>query len=363
MALDSDYALFGTGIAPLIAARRLMERGFRVILVNPEVDYFIEDTELPLDLLLPSQMGSITRERLQRNMVDSAFELLSPEFPGPVSVGLRARQRFWVQTPSQYLVDWDRWYLQLADWGLKPEIHDPHWIPKRFPGYSSPNPPSAKAISLQKMADVPLEMFRSALLEFVRERAGPERVLCGVNQVQLMPYGMRFLGPSGAQSALVSKGLWVFWTPRLEVWVKGLMKEKRIANMEPPPWMPVEEWSILSKEHTVEDVVGQYEDALIWSQGSRLIKVLRAGSPHASNATESAESYDALRRLTHAFLGWDRMTVRNLSMRYLYDWEQSRSAAHLKISHGDLQSYLLTKVDGPLTEIVHQVRTFVESHI
>lgn len=361
MSLDSDFVLIGTGVGPLVAARRLMERGHRVLLLNPDVDYFIENAELPLDLLLPEHLATLTPERLRRSLVSEAFALLSPEFPGPVtidsqefgSLGVRSRQRFWVQSPAHEEIDWERWYLQLSEWGLKPEIHDPHWVPQRFPGYSAPVPPAGKALSIPKMADVPLDLFRGALLEFVRERAGPGRVICGASQIQLMPYGVRFVGPQGAQSALMGRGLWVFWTPRLEHWIKGLMQTKRLPAIEPPPWLPVEEWSLLSRKHTVADVVGQFEDALIWSQDAQLIKVLRVGS---------SESHLAISKLTHHFLGWDRVTVRHLRRRFVYDWEHGRVPAPLKLAHGDLQSYVLTHMDGPLTEIIFRTREFVEAH-
>jgi hypothetical protein len=206
------------------------------------------------------------------------------------------------------------------------------------------------------MADVPLDLFRGALLEFVRERAGPSRVIGGASQVQLMPYGVRFVGPNGAQSAVVTRGMWVFWTPRLEHWMKQLMQTKHLGaspDWESPPWLPVEEWSLLSRRHTVADVVGQFEDALMWSQDAQLIKVLRVGS---------AESHAAISKLTHAFLGWDRVTVRNMRRRFVYDWDQFRLPSPLKLSHGDLQSFVLTHMDGPLTEIIHRTRSFVEAH-
>ena len=50
---DSDVALIGTGIAPLIAAAHLISQGKRVLVLNPDFDFFLEDSELPLDPMLP----------------------------------------------------------------------------------------------------------------------------------------------------------------------------------------------------------------------------------------------------------------------------------------------------------------------
>ncbi len=70
MTFDSDVALFGTGVAPLVAANHLLVQGKSVLLLNPDWDFFLEDSELPLDPMLlempsriPSQASSLAKRR------------------------------------------------------------------------------------------------------------------------------------------------------------------------------------------------------------------------------------------------------------------------------------------------------------
>src|SRR3954454_2505190 len=81
MPLDSDVALLGTGVAPLIAAQHLLTQGKTVLLLNPDWDFFLEDSELPLD---PMFHGKVTIDRLRRSGPEHALAELRPEFPGAV---------------------------------------------------------------------------------------------------------------------------------------------------------------------------------------------------------------------------------------------------------------------------------------
>src|SRR3954471_14924078 len=81
MPLDSDVALLGTGVAPLIAAAHLLSQGKSVIVLNPDFDFFLENSELPLD---PMQSERIRPQRLARSWPEHALGELRPEFPGAV---------------------------------------------------------------------------------------------------------------------------------------------------------------------------------------------------------------------------------------------------------------------------------------
>src|SRR6185437_15942931 len=114
MALDADVALLGTGVAPLVAASRLIAEGKSIILLNPDYDFFREDSELPIDPLLPGSSGF--GPRLGGGSADRAVAELRPTFPGalelwppplkstkvdggyrdPEAPHVRARSRLWI---------------------------------------------------------------------------------------------------------------------------------------------------------------------------------------------------------------------------------------------------------------------------
>ena len=76
---SADDALLGTGIAPLVAANHLLAQGKSVLLLNPDRDFFLEDSELPLDPLL---QGLPDPKRLTRSSPEQALAELRPDFPG-----------------------------------------------------------------------------------------------------------------------------------------------------------------------------------------------------------------------------------------------------------------------------------------
>src|SRR4051794_28280496 len=80
MPSDCDVALLGTGIAPLVAAKHLLSQGKTVLVLNPDRDFFLEDSELPLDPLLPLPGP----ERISESLPDRALAELRPHFPGAV---------------------------------------------------------------------------------------------------------------------------------------------------------------------------------------------------------------------------------------------------------------------------------------
>src|SRR5277367_6361899 len=80
MPSDSDVALLGTGVAPLVAAQHLISQGKSVLVLNPDRDFFLEDSELPLDPLLPRPSST----RISESLPDRALSELRPHFPGAV---------------------------------------------------------------------------------------------------------------------------------------------------------------------------------------------------------------------------------------------------------------------------------------
>src|SRR5688572_3799192 len=84
MSFDSDVALVGTGLAPLVAAAHLLAQGKSVLVLNPDFDFFLEGSELPLDPLLSFGPEPVSPARLASSRLEHALAELRPEFPGAV---------------------------------------------------------------------------------------------------------------------------------------------------------------------------------------------------------------------------------------------------------------------------------------
>src|ERR1700756_1337407 len=81
---DSDVALIGTGLAPLVAASHLISQGKSVLVLNPDFDFFLEDSELPLDPMFPLRPESLKPDRLVAQDAEHVLAELRPFFPGAV---------------------------------------------------------------------------------------------------------------------------------------------------------------------------------------------------------------------------------------------------------------------------------------
>ena len=86
MKLKVDYLLVGTGAAPLLAAQRLLSRGDTVAILNPDPDFFLENSELPLDLFSFESADTDLTRRFSNNLPEQVYRDLIPEFPGALEL-------------------------------------------------------------------------------------------------------------------------------------------------------------------------------------------------------------------------------------------------------------------------------------
>jgi glycine/D-amino acid oxidase-like deaminating enzyme len=112
MRLDSDVVLIGTGVAPLIAAHEFIQNGKSVVLLNPDYDYFSENSELPYDPLWPISGKNFSFDRIKKAAFDEVFESVRAGYPGSVEVWpnskggfqnelapfIRSRARLWMRS-------------------------------------------------------------------------------------------------------------------------------------------------------------------------------------------------------------------------------------------------------------------------
>lgn len=397
-----DVALLGTGAAPLVAASYLMAQGKSVLLLNPDRDFFLEDSELPLDPIWPvspdKDAASLnvkrTPGRLKRSTPEKVLEELRPDFPGAIELWagsppgpgfhdalaphVRSRARLWI-TSNESDREWpweliEELYVEASDAGLKPQILEGVQASARFPGFSKMSD-GCRGLLIPKICDVDVVRYRNGLLEFVRERLGPEGVLCDASQVEPMPGGVRFHAGGSPRTARLAEGMLVFWTPRLSPWIAAQAKKAEVRYDAPSGVRLWEQWSIVSRDSLDPGVIGVYRDMAVWAEVEGLpqpavkpvdcLAVLRAGSlvptdqmispDFSGQSWASKQSFDALEELCHHFLKWDRFSVRSIKPRAIFEWE-NRAPWELGRGENDYQVLIVPACDGPLTEVARHAR-------
>jgi hypothetical protein len=336
MPLECDVALLGTGLAPLLAAQSLLRQGHSVLLLNPDHDFFRENSELPLEPVFLGDVEPRTVEVIRRQHLDRARDILAPEFPGSIEVWsresaglsrsfrdpsapfLRARQWNWI--PRSH----DDAYLRLLEEGLNPLNSNGLAAARRFPGYNWQRglDPSFHALGLDRLVDADLDRYRNGVLEFVQSRISSERMLTSISGLEVLESGLRFLHRGSAVQVRASKGLWIFWTPRVTSWLEKFCasrkQEKLLPSASTIAW---EEWSLRSRDPVDPSQVGITEDAVAWAriEGEPREPWLELNvlMPSASGQVAGAESFLRLSRFVQSFLNWDRFRIRDLRTRTL----------------------------------------------
>jgi hypothetical protein len=399
----------GTGVAPLVAAARLVAEGKSVFLLNPDRDFLGEGSELALDPFAFVERPADSAARLAAGSPRAVAEALRPNFPGAIELcgqpgasrsaagfrdpgapHVRERARLWLHPgPSEMRSegassawDWEELeglYLQALDAGLHPSLLEGLAAIRKFPGVGvkvSQFHEAFRGMLVPRFADVDVERYASGLLEFVRERVGASRVLCGVSQIELIPEGVRFYWQGAFRTSRLRDGLLCFWTPRLSSWVLARSKAAEVEPRAPRGARVWEEWTLASRDPLDPSVVGSLGEWTVWAavEGAHdpqaryhRLKALRPGPlvPLAVGAgaaprfqEASQESFRALSRLCLDFLHWDYFTVQGLRARTLLDWGAVPGLAKpWRLGDELSRAFVLGGCDGPLAQVVATARS------
>lgn len=392
MSLSVDYLLVGTGVAPLLAAQRLMNRGETVAVFNPDSDFFLENSELPLDLLHFKTTDSDLNTRFASNQSEQVYKDLIQEYPGALEIWkeedrdllkknfrvssapwIRQRNRVWVApSGSEAASKVESLYLRALDLGWKPQWLEGVSLAKRFPGFSTHKLQgriSEKWVGFvgPRFGDIDVHRYRSGLLEVVREKIPAQQMLLQVNILEMDERGVRFQLPTGSpQNIEVKKKTILFWTPKMEASVKKVIEKNspRLLSQLGQTYSKKfwEEWEILSREGLNPGVVGHFESIRVWASGEgapppegwKVLKVLRRVS---DSDRFNSQSFKEVSKIVLQFLGWSHFTVRNMSLRKFYRW---KSEELIHINNGSAQAVIMRSCDGPLHWIAQQVRKVVD---
>ncbi|HUP56875.1 MAG TPA: FAD-dependent oxidoreductase [Bdellovibrionota bacterium] len=390
MPSDCDVALVGTGIAPLVAAKHLLAQGRSVLVLNPDRDFFLEDSELPIDPLLPKP----DPERIKASLSESALAELRPHFPGAVEFWsgeaaapgfhdasaphVRSRARLWIgrQAARERL---EEFYVECSDAGLNPSLLEGLQAVRRFPGHAT-QAPGADEVGLlvPKLCDVDVSRYRNGLLEFVRERLGEEHLICSATQIEPMPEGVRFHAGGSPRTARVRARMLVFWTPQLSRWVLSQAKRFEVQPVLPSGIRLWEEWTIQSRDPIDPGSAGVFEDMTVWcgAEGSpptsgpamhdltvlrpgRLVGIDSVNTPESGMSWANAESFAALESLCLGFLRWERFSIRAMRPRAIFEWEPG--ARPWRLTDAEPLGLVVPGCDGPLLTAVQVARAACET--
>jgi hypothetical protein len=392
MKLKVDYLLIGTGVAPLLAAQKLNARGDSVAILNPDPDFFLENSELPLDLMSLESANTDLGRRFSNNLPEQVYRDLIPEFPGALEISkeedhrktaddyrvegapwIRSRHRFWVapeRGPSRERME--MLYLRSLDLGMKPQWLEGVSLAKRFPGFSMKNIESRGLDSWvgfvgPRLGDIDVARYRTGLLEFVRERLGRENVLTSVHLLNSDQRGIRFQEREGLPSTIeVGRSVLYFWTPKLERMLRQNLEKHHPRALrgfnESATLQNWEEWDLLSRDPVNPFVVAHLESLRIWAHGEgpppaagwNQIKLMRREN---SGRWMGEQSFQEISRLVFQFMGWDRFTLRKMTPRSLYRWNQTTP---IEYDADGIRTLIIPACDGPTHWIASQVRIAIE---
>jgi len=398
-----DYVLLGTGLAPLISAQSLIRQGKSVLILNPDWDFFQEDSELPLDPFWPLEQESVKPERWKNSQAEPLLELLRPEFPGPVEVfslqgdsvsfskktdssapHVRIRSRLWVvpEDNSTRADAIEQLYVVASDAGIHPQILEGPQVCKNFPGYSGVMNRDVRGVLLPRVCDVDVKRFRVGLLEFLREKKENLEIVCGVSGLELSKEGLRaYLSTtesSGLKNIEISGGLMVFWTPRMTTWIRKIWKDFDLSSVDLGEgsiqlW---EQWNLVSREPVDPSWVAALGDFLVWAdfegapgRGWDQLTLLKAGSRVKIESFESLnlheswasqETFSSIERFCGQFLNWDKFSIRSLKPRALFHWKYPGTHRIEQDTPSSVPSWLVCGCDGSIQQVIQNAKNAVE---
>lgn len=392
MRQKTDYLLIGTGVAPLLAAQRLIARGDSVVILNPDSDFFLENSELPLDPFSFESADTDLTKRFSNNLPEQVYKDLLPEFPGALEMWkeeqegsvnsgfqvesapwIRSRYRLWVAADkSKRRMHLENLYLRSLDLGWKPKWLEGVALAKRFPGFSSRNLESRGLESWSgflgpRFGDVDVSRYRTGILEYLREKLGRENIVNSAHILDIDQKGVRFQRSEGLPTTIeVSRAVLYFWTPKLERKIEQNLEKyapRMIAEFQSAVARQLwEEWDLLSRDPVNPYVVAHLGSTRIWSYGEgappvggwNRIKVMRK---ETSDSLLGEQSFQELSKMIFDFMGWDRFTVRNMSPRIFYRWNQT---SPLEYDSDGVRTLVVKACDGPIHWIANQVRKTID---
>lgn len=371
----------------------------RVVLLNPDADFFLEDSEIGLDPCFFSAGESVSeiRARLEASGAEAMLARLRPHFPGAVGYSVaerpgpaaeefrefpdtpivRSRARMWIDLRQD--ATWDEFALKLEEAGSKPAWVDGLTAVRKLPGATGHNVLGSvsRGLVLPSLGDVDLSRFRTGVREFVIDRlaeASGELAL-GCTGLELSETSLKWKA-GDARARVVDPrrcryGVWVFLTPKV---ARQLHFDPAAAGTKMPGFLGYraqEEWTVFSRDPLHLPTIGNLRrataDLCVWGQvdGSFpresdlfRLSILHQG-PRLASLTD-AQSIDSLNTVSELCLDtlrWGSFAVRSMRGRRVFEWREGSGA----FVAGSIAYF--PHCDGPVGRVVEQVERALKERV
>jgi len=398
----TDIVLIGTGLAPLISAMGFLSHGKQVVILNPEKDYFSENSEFSLDPLNPVD-SELTIEKILENKSADVLNKIKPFFPGIVEYSglqntknkemenfhdemaphVRERARIWVYQKQDLKQKefFESLYIKCLDNQIKSQMLDSYQVLKFFPGHSGILTEDLSGFVIDDFCDYDVKRFRQGLYDFIQEKLGPDRFINDLSGIELSSKGIKYYSRTaekrGWSSLMPNDGVYVFWTPKLTQWILKEIKNSNSKITKDDHLVLWENWSLVSRERLDHSIIGCFEDLIVRSEIDghpgydahqnhyRLsvnrpvmkVKAEEYSSTDLDKRVASIESFEQISRLCKNVLNWEKFSIRSFDSQVVFKWHKNQIESYEKYP---FPVFTIKGCEGPIPTVLKSVKQVLE---
>lgn len=350
MLQEYDCVVIGTGLAPLASAKKLIENGKSVLVLNPDQEFFNENTELPFNPILLNLDDVNLEEKIINQKSEQLFNLLNPEYPGSVDIWpesklgfydrqvprIFSRERVWVTQKNENNQKLLSKNFKLID-GIKVAYLIPGASPQKLK-----NSDSLFGVYTQNYADVEVDKYQIGFLRYINEKLSKKDIHYGVWSIDFTKNGLHFHTKDGRFSVLVKGSVHIFWTPRLMSLLSSFLKKHSKEFIDPLGRRPYVQWTLKSKEKINPKYSAVIKNAFLLAKitddsDENALSLFIKESYLETDYRKAKETlfcgegtFKKTAQLLEEFLGWQKFTLSNLKVFYCTEWTDKKNQIQIK---------------------------------
>ena len=382
---ECDYVLVGTGTAALICAKKLIEDGFDVILLNPLNKFFKDNSETALDentfnVFQEKSSNQELQTWLDEQKSEKYLKIINPEFPGAVALWPKAENDFYdLQTPRVFVRD-RIWLFQkkqnlredLSGKGIR--IVDGTTAVHMVPGVSKSKIDinhDFKGVLASSLCDVEINKYQDGLLKFVEHKIGKLKIAYSVSKVEFQNKTTEFYVNAQKNKILYRKRLILFLNSCIIDSIAAV-KKQLIKEIESHQLQLNTYYSFLlkSKENISPRIMAIIENAAIYAhhydENSKEIVLFwkKSKMPYARksslfNELLSETDFQSVSKILENILGWQKFTILKFDLFNTIGWHEKPRV--LQIKAGSDYVWAVTHTDGFLLNAIKSAHVAHES--
>lgn len=352
---EVDYVLVGTGLSTLLSLKLILDQGGTAILLNPEREFFSENSELDFSPVFELEQRSfLSAENFRRLQSEVVFEELSPHFPGPFNPLIKNRRLVWMGKRGD--PEWEQLELSSVQGfveGAKVKERDLTELENVFPGLDG----RFRGYELGKYSEVDSASYREGLLQFLSQKYSGSLLLAGVGSIRFSGKSIRFFAEGKLQQVRIKKSMIVCWTPRLSPWIA---REFQKNSGRSALW---EDWLIHTRAPVDPTMVVFLEGFWIRPQGDRICVSTMRRVPAQDTQRElfNEESFSRLRKLCHYYFNWTSIRLREYRHRSLLKGADLWASGVMHSSKDEIPVQIFCEADGYIGDVVERTKWLIHS--